>query len=234
MTNKPEHNEENNVDFSMLLASSVHDIKNSLSMLLTSLDEVIDITTEERPEHRRSYSILRGEASRINNALIYLLGLYRLQNEQLSLNLQEVFIADFLEEQVESQQLLFDVNNIKVSIDCDENMTGYFDENLIAGVINNILVNCAKYTQDSITLSVEQNNQYLTISILDNGSGYPQGIIDHISNDNRSIDFNSGSTNLGLFFSQQIASIHHCKGRTGAIELSNSETGGGCFKLILP
>ncbi|MDG1773727.1 MAG: HAMP domain-containing sensor histidine kinase [Oceanicoccus sp.] len=230
----PEHSEENGIDFSMLLASSVHDIKNSLSMLLTSLDEVIDITTEERPEQRKSYSILRGEASRINNALIYLLGLYRLQNEQLSLNLQEVFIADFLEEQLENQKLLFDVNNIDVVIDCDENLTGYFDENLIAGVINNILVNCAKYTKDTITLSAQQQDNYLTISINDNGSGYPQHIIDHISNDNRGIDFNSSSTNLGLFFSQQIASIHQCKGRSGSIELSNPEQGGGCFRLILP
>jgi K+-sensing histidine kinase KdpD len=226
--------ENNTVDFSMLLASSVHDIKNSLSMLLSSLDDVIDISTEERPEQRKSYSILRGEASRINNSLIYLLGLYRLQNEQLFLNLEEIFVADFLEEQVESQKLLFDVNQINVTVDCNENLTAYFDENLIAGVINNILVNCAKYTKDAITLSAQQQGDYLCINIIDNGGGYPQKIIEHISNNNRSIDFNSGSTNLGLFFSQQIASIHNCKGRTGSIALSNPENGGGCFTLTLP
>ncbi len=226
--------EDKPIDFSMLLASSVHDIKNSLGMLLTSLDEVIDISTEERPEQRKSYSILRGEASRINNALIYLLGLYRLQNDQLSLNLSEIFVADFLEEQVASQQLLLDVNNVSVSIDCDDDLVAYFDENLIAGVINNILVNCAKYTKNKITLSAKQHQQYLRIAITDNGSGYPQAIIDHLGNENRSIDFNSGSTNLGLFFSQQIAAIHHCKGRSGSIELSNLPEGGGCFLLNLP
>jgi K+-sensing histidine kinase KdpD len=119
--------EKNTIDFSMLLASSVHDIKNSLGMLLSTLDDVIDISSEERPQQRKIYSILRGEASRINNALIYLLGLYRLQNDQLSLNLAEIFIADFLEEQLASQQLLLDVNNINASIDCDENLVGYFD-----------------------------------------------------------------------------------------------------------
>lgn len=222
------------LDFSMLLASSVHDIKNSLGMLLSSLDEMIDITAEERPEQRKSYSILRGEASRINNALIYLLGLYRLNSDQLSLNLQEIFIADFLEEQVESQKLLFEVNNVEIQINCDENLTGYFDENLIAGVINNILVNCAKYTKDQITLTAEISEKNLVITIIDNGSGYPQAIIDNIRNNERSIDFNSGSTNLGLFFSQQIASIHHCKDRQGSIQLSNLPDGGGCFKLILP
>jgi len=226
--------EDSEIDFSMLLASSVHDIKNSLGMLLTSLDEVIDISIEERPEQRKNYSILRGEASRINNALIYLLGLYRLQNDQLSLNLAEIFVADFLEEQVASQQLLLDVNNVKVTVDCDDELVGYFDENLIAGVINNILVNCAKYTKDQIILSACQQDQHLHISIADNGSGYPQQIIDHLNNSNRSIDFNSGSTNLGLFFSQQIAAIHNCKGRTGSIALSNQAEGGGRFSLYLP
>ena len=223
----------------MLLASSVHDIKNSLGMLLTSLDDTIDITTEQDPEQRKRYSILRGEASRINNSLIYLLGLYRLQNDQLSLNLSEIFIADFLDEQLASQELLFQVNNVKTSINCDDNLVGYFDENLIAGVVNNILVNCAKYTKDEIILAAEIHQQCLHITISDNGTGYPQKIIDRISSHdddskNSGIDFNSGSTNLGLYFSQQIAALHHCKGRTGSIELSNRDTGGGCFKLILP
>ncbi|MEE8059269.1 MAG: HAMP domain-containing sensor histidine kinase, partial [Pseudomonadales bacterium] len=137
-------------------------------------------------------------------------------------------------EQVASQDLLFEVNNIKVTIDCDLDLTGYFDENLIAGVVSNILVNCAKYTKNKIKLSAKQQGQYLQITITDNGSGYPQNIIDHISNDNRSIDFNSGSTNLGLYFSQQIATIHRCKDRSGSIELSNLTDGGGCFKLMIP
>lgn len=222
------------LDFSMLLASSVHDIKNSLGMLLTSLDEVIDISTEENPQQRKNYSILRGEASRINNALIYLLGLYRLQNEQLNLNLAEVYIGDFIEEQIASQSLLFDVNNINIAIECDDNLSGYFDENLVAGIINNILVNCAKYTRDSITFIAHKEGDYISIMINDNGQGYPQHIIDSSGNEERSIDFNSGSTNLGLYFSQQIAAIHQCKDRRGSIQISNLPEGGGSFKLLLP
>lgn len=222
------------LDFSMLLASSVHDIKNSLGMLLTSLDEVIDLSDTETPEQRKRYSILRGEASRINNALIYLLGLYRIQHNQLSLSLDEVYVADFLEEQVTSQQLLLDVNRVKATVKCDDNLVGFFDEQLVAGIISNIVVNCAKYTKDEIVLSASQQDRFLQIAVMDNGNGYPQKIIDHISNDDRSINFNNGSTNLGLFFAQQIAALHTCKDRQGRIELSNRPEGGGCFKLYLP
>ncbi len=225
---------DNSVDFSLLLASSVHDIKNSLGMLLSSLDETVESLEEENPDQKHRYSILRGEASRINNALIHLLGIYRLQNDQLRLNLDEVFIRDFLEEQVTSQQLLFTVNNINIELDCDDNLVGFFDENLISGIVNNILVNCAKYTSDLIKVSASKQAGYLTISIADNGAGYPQQIIDNIGNEDRSINFDSGSTNLGLYFSSEIAKLHQCKGKTGYIELENPGDGGGCFSLYLP
>lgn len=230
---------EASIDFSMLLASSVHDIKNSLSMLLTSLDDVIDINADDNPQQRRNYSTLRGEASRINNALIYLLGLYRLENDQLSLNVAEVYVADFLEEQVASQQLLFDINNVVVTLDCNPDLTGFFDEHLVAGIVNNILVNCAKYTNKTIRIQAQKSNGFLTLNIIDDGQGYPQSIINNLNNKDRSIDFNSGSTNLGLFFSQKIAAIHHCKDKYGTIQLSNIEAtadyaSGGCFTLQLP
>lgn len=224
---------ENTIDFSMLLASSVHDIKNSLGMLMNSLDEMT-ADTDHGDEQRNSFSILRGEASRINNAMIHLLSLYRLQNDQLSLGLSEVFVEDFLEEQVLSQQLLFEVKGVSINIECNSDISAYFDENLIAGVINNILVNCAKYTQDKITITAQKTtDHYLEIAIIDNGRGYPQNIIDNISNFGRSVDFNSGSTNLGLFFSQEIAKLHTNKDRTGSIHISNIEEG-GCFKLLIP
>ena len=222
------------IDFSLLLASSVHDIKNSLGMLLTSLDDVIDISEEQSPQQQKNYSILRSEASRINQSLICLLGLYRLQCNQLSPNLTEVFIQEFLEEQVAAQQLLFDVNKITVNIDCDDSLTGYFDENLIAGVISNVLVNGAKYTHDELTISAHRAGKGIEIVITDNGGGYPQAIIDNIDNHQRGIDFTSGSTNLGLFFAQQIAQAHQCKGENGHIVLRNLDNGGGCFSLTLP
>jgi len=225
-----ELSEDQPIDFSLLLASSVHDIKKSLGMLLTSLDEVIDISKEQRPGHRINYGILRGEASRINSALIHLFGLYKPKNQQLSLNLEEVFVQDFLEVQVESQTLLFEVYDVAIEIDCNENFTGYFDEHIIAGVINNILVNCVEYTDDKIWLAASIKDDLLTSDIIDSGQGYPQTITDHIGNSPCSIDFSSGSTNLGLFSSQRITSIHKYKGKTGYIAFSNLADGGAVLR----
>lgn len=217
----------------MLLASSVHDIKNSLGMLLTTLDEVIDDDNKD-PQQQKNYSVLRGEASRINQTLIHLLGLYRLQHNQMSVKTQQIYVREFLEEQVVSQQLLFDINDIAVSIDCDDELTAYFDEQLIAGIVNNVLVNAAKYTDNAINLCAKSLDRGLKLTISDNGNGYPQSVLDCIDNQQRGINFSSGSTNLGLYFAQQIANIHRCHDTHGTITLSNLEQGGGCFTLILP
>lgn len=231
------------IDFSMLLASSVHDVKNSLAMLIQSLEELVEEDTSN--ERKSKYSILRGEASRINHTLIHLLGMYRLQTERLTINLQEVYVADFLEEQIANHQLLFDVNNISVTVDCDEDLTAFFDENLVAGIISNVLVNDAKYTKDSIRIEAQATKSGgICIAIIDNGDGFPQNIIEsvHIESEqlgssdhsDRSIDFASGSTNLGLYFAQQIAALHQNKDTQGTIQLSNIESGGGKFTLTLP
>lgn len=236
-------NNQQPIDFSMLLASSVHDVKNSLAMLIQSLEELVEEDTSN--ERKGKYSILRGEASRINHTLIHLLGMYRLQTERLTVNLQEVYVADFLEEQIASHQLLFDVNNISVTVDCNEDLTAFFDENLVAGIISNVLVNDAKYTKDSIHLEAQATESGgICIAVIDNGDGFPQNIIESVQVESeqpdcsdhadRSIDFASGSTNLGLYFAQQIAALHHNKDTQGSIQLSNVESGGSKFTLTLP
>lgn len=222
------------IDFSLLLASSVHDIKNSLSMLLSSLDEMIAGQSAHNSEEEKSFGILRGEASRINNALIHLLGIYRLQHRQLNLNLREIYVRDFLEEQIASQQLLFEVNHINVTLQCDDTLTAYFDEQLVAGIIANILVNCAKYTNDQIELIAQADGGGIIIQILDNGRGYPEALLSNLDNSQRGLDFDTGSTNLGLFFAQSIAKLHQCNDQCGSIRLSNRSEGGGCFSLFLP
>ena len=222
-------NTDEGLDFSLLLASSVHDIKNSLGMLLSSLDDMI----VESNENSLAVGVLRGEAARINNALIHLLGLYRLQHKQLNVSVGEVFVRDFLDEQVASQQPLFDLKSISVELDCDDNLTGYFDEQLIAGVVNNVLVNGAKYTKDFIRLSSRRDHSGIRIVIQDNGSGYPSGLLESLDNSKRGVDFISGSTNLGLYFAEQIVQRHVCKDQRGHIHVTNNAEG-GCFSLYLP
>lgn len=221
---------------SLLLASSVHDIKNSLGMLLNTLDAVIEDTPIHSDIQRHQFATLRGEAARINNSLIYLLGLYRLQRNELPLQIQEVYVADFLDEQIAANELLFSIRQLSVKNDCDDALIAYFDPTLIAGVIGNVLVNAARYAEKSINISaVGGEKGSVTLEICDDGPGFPQKMLESSSHHTqRSIDFNSGSTSLGLFFASEVAHLHRRGEIHGAIELANLSPRGSRFKLTLP
>lgn len=223
-----------NIDFSMLLASAAHDMKNSLGMLLSTLDRMDAMSVDQAQEFKGYFSLLRGEASRINNDLIYLLSLYRLQNKQLQANVDEVYLPEFFEDQQLRHAVLLEAFGVSLDIDVADDVLAYFDAELIAGVLNNAIVNAAKYTQSVICLWAEQREGGVVIEVRDDGPGFPAGIIDENKDYQRGVSFKSGSTNLGLFFSNHIAALHTNEGKQGRIELVNHVAGGGIFRLILP
>lgn len=223
-------------DFSTVLASSVHDMKNSLGMLLNSLDEMVASTPPANPEQARQFSVLQYEASRINSELIKLLALYRMQKKRLPLHIDEHFVIDMLEEQVARNYALFEARGVSLTLNCDEALSWYFDAELVGGVLHNILVNCARYSQKSVLISASLDDQELTISVDDDGSGYPAEMLESLEAlSGRSVNFESGSTNLGLYFAEQVARMHKRDGVLGCIHLTNDGAlGGGTFSLILP
>lgn len=221
-------------EFSLLLASSVHDIKNSVGVLLASLDDLLESASSLQTDDKRRYAILKAESARINHDLIALLGLYRLQDQQLSIHSEEVMVLDFLEEQVLAQQLLFDIHHIEVAIDCEYDLTAWFDQNLVAGVIGNALVNAVQHTKDRILLRAQRDGCGICLEVCDNGSGFDSQLLEQVGASDRPLNFASGNTSLGLYFARVIAAMHRQHAATGSVTLSNRPEGGACFQLRLP
>jgi K+-sensing histidine kinase KdpD len=149
--------------------------------------------------------------------------------------IQEVYVEDFLEEQLAANELLFSMRELEVGVDCDDQLSGYFDPTLIGGIINNVLVNAARYACKEIKLSARlAEHGGLIIEVRDDGPGFPQKMLEEVSNQTRGIDFSNGSTNLGLYFAGEVAGMHRRGETRGHIVLSNPSEGGGCFQLALP
>jgi len=227
--------DENHIDFSLVLASSIHDMKNSLSMLLHSLDQMYGNKKPKNEDEANGLAVLHYEASRVNNDLIQLLGLYRLQKNQLPLFTDEHFVYDLLEEQVVKNNVLLTSRDITATIDCDDAFSWYFDHDLLAGVINNMLVNAIRYTKNQVKLSAAMENDHLVIKVADNGTGYPELMLKDPMGHMKGIDFHSGSTSLGLYFAGEAAKLHKRDGFHGNIHLENGgELKGGIFQITIP
>jgi len=223
------------MDYSDVLASSIHDIKNSLSMLLSTLDDVLG-DPDTRVADQNKANVLRFETSRVNSSLIQLLALYRMDKGELSPNLMEHNVDEFFEELVAENQVLMDSLGIRFSYACDPDLSGYFDDNLIQGVMGSAIGNAERYTKDQIRLSARSEDDYLVLGVEDNGKGFPDFMLKAGEELRRgSGSLSSGSTQLGLYFASKVARMHADKTRKGFMRLSNaSDLGGARFELWLP
>jgi len=224
---------DHNIDFSMVLASAVHDMKNSLGMLLNTLDE---LRTEHQQELSPSekFNMLQYEAERMHSDLVQLLAIYRLGEKNLSAHIDEHFVPDFLEEHLARHTPLLDGLGIDYSIDADE-INGFFDQDLLTGVLNNTINNAIRYTRKRLKVTAKEKNGFLVIGIEDDGEGYPESMQHTGTLSFQSLNFETGSTSLGLFFASSVADMHSNGKRTGSIKLQNGGSyGGGVFEIWLP
>lgn len=236
MNDLPEsENANDDLDFSFILASSVHDMKNSLGMLLGSLEEIIkESSFDENEKQKHRFSILQYEATRINTELVQLLSLYRFQHQSDFIKIDENYMDETIEDQVARNDVLFSTQNIELTVDCEPDLVWYYDNDLIGSVIHNVLVNGTRYAKSKMQLSAKIDNDYLVIEVADDGQGFPASMIDaaSLSSDAHK---DGSSTQLGLFFAAKIAQLHQQKGKKGYIELLNGGVlGGGVFKLYIP
>jgi signal transduction histidine kinase len=217
-----------------ILASIIHDMKNSLGMVLNRLDEVVCELPEDINKSAKIASI-QHEAKRLNNNLIELLTLYRIENERISPVIDEVFVCDFLNEIVADNQSAVDYGKVTLTCNCDEDLSGYFDEGLVQGIINNLIGNALRYTESTIEISATEKNGFLAISVEDDGAGFTEAMLKAQKADSISNDIGDGRTLLGIHFANLIAQMHHNKGNNGFIQLSNkNKLKGGCFTIYLP
>lgn len=221
--------------FEMLLASSVHDMKNSLGLLLSEIDRIGDVLQSLPEAQDNGIADAQYQARRINTSLMELLSLYKLEKKQISIHYAEVMVIELLEDVLAAFSRTAEARGVSLELDCDDMLMWFFDIDLISIVLNNIVGNGIRYSKNTIVLRADCFEQQLRVRIEDDGQGYPQHMLGAGLEFQQTVDANSGSTGLGLYFAQEIAAQHQRNGRQGAIHLRNEgELGGGCFELLLP
>jgi signal transduction histidine kinase len=222
------------MDFSTILAGCIHDVKNSLSILINRLAEVSAAIGD--CDNKIALEQLQYQGKRINNHLVQLLVLYRIDQAQYFANIGEIGIRDFLADTLDPYIPMFTNKNITVSLCCNDDLYWYIDSDLLHGVLVNIMNNLYIYAESKIEIAAWQENQTFILQIKDDGPGYPEEMFDVSTRDaQKRFSFKSSSTGLGLFFSEMVAEMHQNNGRTGYITMSNDGIGGGgCFSIVLP
>lgn len=223
------------IDFSTVLASAVHDMKNSLCLLLQTIEDLNDEVSPDNQNALEHLASAHYEASRLNTGLVQLLSLYRAEIENLPLNVDECYLEDLIEELIFSNESYINHKQMELEVEQEDNLVWYLDGDLVNLLLNDVLINAMRYSKKKILLKTFELNGYLHFQVEDDGPGYPSSMLQATTISMQNFDISQGRTGLGLFFARLIAEAHTQGERKGSISLSNGGSlGGSVFTLKLP
>ena len=171
--------------------------------------------------------------------------LLKLLNELLDLSKLEAGAMELALGQVELHSLVFDVVEEYAALVREKNLSiqtphdsshaiVWADRQRLAQVIRNLLNNALKFTPGggTITVSVSENDQMVTLSIHDSGPGIPDDECESVFDkfvQSKTTRSGAGGTGLGLSICRQIVMLHQ-----GAIWAEPTHGQGALVHVALP
>lgn len=233
----------------LFLASTAHDMKNSISVLSGTLERLLadavpaqDAALAEAPAaaHLPQMAHMLYQTRRLNDNLMQLLALYKQVGQPAyPFDVQPLPLGQLAEQVVELERVLLAARGIRLELDYDPELVWHLDEDLVVGVLSHAINNAIHYTRDTVRLAMRETDGWLELRVEDNGGGFPTALLEAGAIAGRAraggVNFLTNSTGLGLYFSGEVARMHRHRGRHGAVRLENGgRLGGGCFVLRLP
>lgn len=235
-----DNNKSDPLPFYSVLAASVHDMKNSLSLLVQSIESLGQHVPKELHTAHQYIGNTYYEALRLNTNLVQVLSLYRSGLSTIPLNIDECFVTNLFEDIVESNRYYYEQKNIQLSVECKTDLMWFLDSELVYLLLNDAVVNALRYGKQKVHISAgieysEASGDRLVVQIEDDGPGYPKSMLTEHIGEISHLKTKEGRTGLGLYFAHMIAEAHENKGNLGEISLKNGGSlGGSVFRLVLP
>ena len=165
-----------------------------------------------------------------------LLRVARVDDGKVYLEKSACNVVQQLEEVIAKQAILFRTRGQTVVLHKPrKQMIAFMDQKLMLMVLENLIDNAGKYSKpgSQITIDLEQNDIYTTVSIKDTGVGISksdlQKLFQKFSRIDNPLSVSVGGTGLGLYWAKKILDLHE-----GAIEVTSTLHKGSTFSVKMP
>ncbi len=176
---------------------------------------------------------LRDEVERLSNLVNTLLGIARIEMGVVALKRQRVRLPDFLKDALENVSRVR-ADDLRVQLDVPAQMPAiHVDKDLLRVAINNLLTNAIKYNRQggSVTLSVEDGPQEVSIAVVDTGIGIDEADLERLfekffRSESEGVQARPGH-GLGLSITREIVDLHG-----GQIRVRSTPGQGSEFSIV--
>lgn len=219
-----------------LMKMIVHDLKTPLTLVLATLEMVLDgdfgLVTEEQ---RRVLGDAEGKAEDLLALIEDLLEIARIEEGMIVLQPTPIAPAAFLAEVVHEWTLRFQQEGATATVDVTDDAPVFeADKGLLKRVLSNLVQNALTHTAHAVTLSLHARKEGdgVLFTVADDGPGIPSEYHEVIFRKFEQVKASVPrvrSSGLGLAFCKLVADAHG-----GRIWVQSTEGRGSAFHLALP
>ena len=208
-----------------------HELRTPLTSIQTHLEAMIDGIWE--PSEQRLISV-NEEVIRISHLVNQLKNLAKFDSEESKLDISEVDLKQLVRNIIYNNESYALEKNININSSL-EDIRAFIDKEKISQVIINLISNAIRYTNDNgeIFIKLYKVEDFIKISVKDNGIGIPKESVDYIFERFYRVDKsrcrNTGGTGVGLTICKSIIDLHG-----GNIEVKSELNIGSEFIITIP
>jgi signal transduction histidine kinase len=191
-------------------ASIVHSAKNRLQLLQPKLDL---LGSNSDPQVQKAARVITRELADVNQQLVLMLSLYRLDQSEL-LNTDQISVIELVENAVDR------VDDPRIFIDPLQDLDVFADERLLLAALVDALHNALKYCKKQVRVTAKPKQKGILIQVFDDGGEQPTGEGD--------------GTGVGLWIANKIAEAHRNGNETGYAHFAHSKQQGSAFEVYIP
>jgi len=235
MTERGPHGTGMDIDFATVFAANIHEIKNLLFLHFNAIERASsEPWALGNPDAQKSLSRIKYGSSQIGQRLAHVLALYRIAQGRYELDIDYHEACDVLREIAVETRSLMEERGIDIDIGSCEGLYGFFDREMVRGILVNAVHNSLHYAKGKVLLSASLEEGFLRFRVEDDSAGYPAEILQS-GGAHAKLDLGGGGTGLGLYFSATVAALHRNHDKVGFTRLANGGVyGGAVFSLYLP
>lgn len=219
------------------LSMAAHDLRNPLGAIQGYAELIIQKLNDQfPPDYRNILNRIRDTSTFMLNMVNDLLDISVIESGQLKLDLKEINLHSFVQENVQINEKLAERKNIRINFTSSNDKTRIVgDPTRLEQVLNNLINNAIKFShpESTIDVTIDDKPTEVVLSIADHGVGIEEKDKEHLfttfSKLSKKGTAGEKSTGLGLAIAKKIVMEH--KGRVWA----ESEYGkGSTFFIALP
>ncbi len=216
------------------ISSVTHELRTPMTSIKGWGETILDGNFEDKEESELGLRIIIKETSRLEKLVEELLDFSKMESGKLVLYLEEINLAEELEEIVKIMEKMGEIEGVELVYEKKEGIPNILaDTDRLKQVFINVINNAIKFTsrEKKVTIDIRtsEEDDYIYVDISDEGIGIPESDIEFVKEKFYKGKSKKSGSGLGLAISHEIMQLHK-----GDIEIKSEEGKGTTVTLIFP